>query len=60
MDEQYEIQIEYIAGNNGVWCSLVTEENTKVYLFNSEEEANTVLEKVQNENYPKLCRIVKI
>lgn len=60
MNEQYEIQIEYLDGNNCVWCSLVNEENKKMYIFNSEEEANAMIEKVQNENDSKLCRVVKI
>jgi hypothetical protein len=59
MNEQYEIQIQFLDGNSSIWASLVDGENNPIYLFTSYEEAEGCIEKLQIENYPKLCRIIK-
>jgi len=59
MNEQYEIQIQFLDGNSSIWASLVDGENKPIYLFTSYEEAERCIEKLQIENYPKLCRIIK-
>ena len=59
MNERYEIQIQFLDGNSSIWASLVDEENKPIYLFTSYEEAERCIEKLQIENYPKLCRIIK-
>ena len=60
MEQLYEIQIQCLEGNNVTWYSTVDENNHKIYIFPSEEEAYKDLEKIQNENYPKQCRVVKL
>jgi hypothetical protein len=42
-----------------MWASIVDGENKPVYIFINEEEAENMMEKIQIENFPKLCRIVK-
>lgn len=42
-----------------MWASLVNEENSSIYLFPTYNEAERCMEKLQIENYPKLCRIIK-
>jgi len=59
MNEQYEIQIQFLEGNNSMWISLVDGENNPIYLFTSYDEAERYIEKLQIENHPKLCRIIK-
>ncbi len=59
MNELYEIQIQFLEGNSSMWASLVNEENSSIYLFPTYNEAERCMEKLQIENYPKLCRIIK-
>lgn len=59
MNERYEIQIQFLDGNSSIWASLVDGENKPIYLFTSYEEAERCIEKLQIENHPKLCRIIK-
>lgn len=59
MEEKYEIQIEYIQGNNSLWISMVDQENKKIYLYDSEEAATASVDKVQIECGGNTCRVVK-
>lgn len=59
MNERYEIQIQFLDGNNSMWASLFDGENNPIYLFTSYEDAERYIEKLQIENHPKLCRIIK-
>jgi len=59
MNELYEIQIQFLEGNSSMWASLVDGENNPIHLFPSYDEAERYVEKLQIENYPKLCRIIK-
>ena len=56
--ETYEIQIQ-LKHESSLWASLNNEANDPVYVYFSKEEAETQLEKVQNEYFPNHCRIVK-
>jgi len=42
-----------------MWASLVDGENNPIHLFPSYDEAERYMEKLQIENHPKLCRIIK-
>lgn len=57
--DQYEIQMQFYENNDTLWASLVNSENSPVFIFISEEEAEKTLEKLQLENPTRLCRIVK-
>lgn len=57
--DQYEIQMQFYENNDTLWASLVNSENSPVFIFISEEEAEKMLEKLQLENPTRLCRIVK-
>lgn len=57
---KYEIQIQLHENNDSTWMSLVDINNVALYVFEQEQEAQKVLEKLQNEHYPKHCRIVAI
>lgn len=60
MEEKYEIQVEYLQGNSSIWMSMVDQENKKIYVYDSEENAKMNIEKIQLEMGQKTCRIVKI
>jgi hypothetical protein len=57
--QYYEVQIQFYENSNSMWASIVDGENKPVYIFINEEEAENMMEKIQIENFPKLCRIVK-
>ena len=40
---RYEIQIEFIPGNNQLWVSLKTEDNKFIYAYSTLEEAEAAL-----------------
>ena len=40
---RYEIQTEFIPGNNQLWVSLKTEDNKFIYAYSTLEEAETAL-----------------
>ena len=45
---KYEIQAEYIPGNNQIWMSFKTEENKFIYLYDAEEIAISTIETIKN------------
>lgn len=47
----YEIQAEYIPGNNQIWMSLKTEPNDFMYQYDSLETAQMMLPIIQG-NFP--------
>jgi hypothetical protein len=48
----YEIQAEYIPGNNQMWMSLRTENNSPVYQYETLEAAEMILPRIQG-NFPE-------
>lgn len=48
----YEIQAEYIPGNNQIWMSLRTEDNSCIYQYDTPESAEMMLPRIQN-NFPE-------
>ena len=44
----YEIQAEYIPGNNQIWMSLRTEDNSYVYQYETLEAAEMMLLRIQS------------
>ena len=56
--ETYEIQIQF-KPESSLWASLNGEYNNPIYVYSSKEEAETQLEKVQNEYFPNHCRVIK-
>lgn len=57
--KEYEVQIQFLENNNSMWVSLVDAENNLIYGFDTEIDAEKIIDKVRIENYPKSCRIVK-
>lgn len=56
----YEIQAQYIPGNNQIWMSLRTEDNSFIYLYETLEAAEMMLPRIQS-NFPEgtILRIVE-
>lgn len=57
--KEYEVQIQFLENNNSMWVSLVDAENNLIHGFDTEIDAEKIIDKVRIENYPKSCRIVK-
>lgn len=46
----YEIQAEYLPGNDQLWVSFKTQDNTSVYVYETLEQAETVLSQLQQQD----------
>jgi hypothetical protein len=56
---KYEIQTEFIPGNNQMWISLKTEDNKFIYAYSSLEEAETMLPALEAQSPDQKFRIVE-
>ena len=56
---RYEIQIEFIPGNNQLWVSLKTEDNKFIYAYSTLEEAEAVLPALAMQTPDKKFRIAE-
>jgi hypothetical protein len=56
---KYEIQIEFIPGNNQMWVSLKTEDNKFIYAYSTREEAETALPALALQTPDRKFRIVE-
>ena len=46
----YEIQAEYLPGNDQLWVSFRTQDNTLVYKYETLEQAEAVLNQLQQQD----------
>ena len=56
--KKYEVQMQVISGNSGLWISFMTESNQKAFEFDSMETASLSAEQLRLE-YSKETRVIE-